>query len=153
VRAVRALIRRISEVKAIGQHVVSGMLMCILGNGKSIFTGQLNPRRKILQPMKLLLWIFSLLVLLGGTEFLQGAEAVRNEQRTPPADNKVPSPTPYASVSQDGNSRVWERTVYELDSSGQAAPKQHRVTRRLPIHKVAIRLSSIIGGQSASAII
>ena len=31
----------------------------------------------------------------------------------------VPTPTPYAIVSRDANSRVWEQTTYEVSPSGQ----------------------------------
>lgn len=40
----------------------------------------------------------------------------------------LPVATPYAVVSRDANSQVWERTVYELDPSGRAVPKKHRYT-------------------------
>ena len=40
----------------------------------------------------------------------------------------APSATPYAVVSRDANSRVWERTVYESGPSGQAIPRKHRYT-------------------------
>lgn len=38
----------------------------------------------------------------------------------------LPAPTPYAVVSRDAHSRVWERTVYERGPSGQAIPSKHR---------------------------
>ena len=40
----------------------------------------------------------------------------------------LPSPTPYAVTKQDGNSRVWERTMYELGPNGQVIPKKHSYT-------------------------
>jgi hypothetical protein len=36
--------------------------------------------------------------------------------------------TPYAITLQDGNSRVWERTVYEKSPAGQVVPKKQRYT-------------------------
>ena len=38
----------------------------------------------------------------------------------------LPAPTPYAVVSRDAHSRVWERTVYERGPSGQAIPRKNR---------------------------
>ena len=35
---------------------------------------------------------------------------------------------PYGVATRDANSQVWERTVYELDPSGQAIPKKHNYT-------------------------
>jgi hypothetical protein len=37
----------------------------------------------------------------------------------------IPSPTPYSIVAQDANSRVWERTEYELAPSGQMVARKH----------------------------
>lgn len=37
----------------------------------------------------------------------------------------VPAPTPYTVVFRDANSRVWERTTYELSPSGQVIPQVH----------------------------
>ena len=42
------------------------------------------------------------------------------------ASATLPAPTPYAVVSRDANSCVWERTVYELGPSGQAIASKHR---------------------------
>ena len=56
---------------------------------------------------------------------LCGAPAATSQ----PAQTKdVPAPTPYAVTVRDANSRVWEQTVYELDSSGQVVPKKHSYT-------------------------
>ena len=46
---------------------------------------------------------------------LWGAPTTANQ-----ASATLPAPTPYAVVSRDANSCVWERTVYELGPSGQA---------------------------------
>jgi hypothetical protein len=40
----------------------------------------------------------------------------------------VPAPTPFSVVSRGGNSRVWERTTYELSPSGQVVPHLHHYT-------------------------
>jgi hypothetical protein len=45
-----------------------------------------------------------------------------------PNQNQVPAPTDYAVIKQDGDSRVWERTVYEKSASGQIIPHTHRYT-------------------------
>ena len=39
-----------------------------------------------------------------------------------------PAPTPYSIMQRDGNSQVWERTVYESGPLGQAVPIKHRYT-------------------------
>lgn len=49
-------------------------------------------------------------------------------QQTSQPTSDVPSPTPYAIVSRDGNSRVWESTSYSLSPSGQVVPQVHRYT-------------------------
>ena len=38
----------------------------------------------------------------------------------------VPSPTPYSVVGRDANSRVWERTTYELSPAGSVVPQTNR---------------------------
>jgi len=43
-----------------------------------------------------------------------------------PTGATLPAPTPYAVVSRDAHSRVWERTVYERSPSGQAIAMKHR---------------------------
>jgi hypothetical protein len=53
----------------------------------------------------------------------------------------VPSPTPYAITAQDGNSRVWSRTVYEVDPSGKV------VTRQQQYHELASGLNHLVNGQ------
>jgi hypothetical protein len=40
----------------------------------------------------------------------------------------LPSPTPYTIVSRDANSRVWEKTTYEVSPSGEIVPQVHRYT-------------------------
>jgi multisubunit Na+/H+ antiporter MnhB subunit/Na+-transporting NADH:ubiquinone oxidoreductase subunit NqrE len=63
--------------------------------------------------------LISLLAINAGV--LWGAPAAVN-----PTGATLPAPTPYAVASRDANSRVWERTVYERGSSGQAIPSKHR---------------------------
>jgi hypothetical protein len=63
--------------------------------------------------------LISLLAVNAGV--LWGAPTAAN-----PSGATLPAPTPYAVVSRDANSRVWERTVYELGPSGQAIPSKHR---------------------------
>jgi alpha-tubulin suppressor-like RCC1 family protein len=40
----------------------------------------------------------------------------------------VPPPTAYSVVGRDANSRVWERTTYELSPFGIVVPQKHRYT-------------------------
>ena len=40
----------------------------------------------------------------------------------------MPAATPYAVVSRDANSQVWERTVYEPSPSGQMVSRKHSYT-------------------------
>jgi hypothetical protein len=40
----------------------------------------------------------------------------------------LPAPTAYSVVQRDGNSRVWERTVYERGPEGTIVPRNHRYT-------------------------
>jgi hypothetical protein len=80
-----------------------------------------------LRLMKAIPVVFLSIFLLGATELLQGAPAAVGGQGSPVTQN-IPSPTPYAVTKQDGNSRVWERTVYEPDPNGQAVPRKHHFT-------------------------
>jgi hypothetical protein len=57
----------------------------------------------------------------------QGAASI-NSQSTAVQAAKLPPPPPYAVTKQDGNSKVWERTVYEPGPNGQAIPKKHSYT-------------------------
>ena len=43
-------------------------------------------------------------------------------------DPAVPPPTAYSVVGRDANSRVWERTTYELSPSGSVVPQKNRYT-------------------------
>ncbi len=63
--------------------------------------------------------LISLLAIYAGV--LWGAPAAVN-----PTGATLPAPTPYAVVSRDAHSRVWERIVYERGPSGQAIPSKHR---------------------------
>jgi archaellum component FlaF (FlaF/FlaG flagellin family) len=53
----------------------------------------------------------------------------------------VPAATPYAIIAQDGNSRVWERTVYELDPTGQVVPRKHQY------NELASGLNHLVNGK------
>jgi hypothetical protein len=43
-----------------------------------------------------------------------------------PKDSAVPPPAAYSVVERDANSRVWERTTYELSPAGAVVPQKHR---------------------------
>jgi hypothetical protein len=64
-------------------------------------------------------FLTSLLAVNAGV--LWGAPIAAN-----PSGATLPAPTPYAVVSRDAHSRVWERTVYERGPSGQAIASKHR---------------------------
>lgn len=66
-----------------------------------------------------------LILLLGGTGFIGQAQNVASQSS---AAKIIPAPTPYAAVGKDANSTVWQRTVYELDPSGNVIPKTHSYT-------------------------
>jgi hypothetical protein len=72
--------------------------------------------------------IFLACILISGTEILQGQTAVATSPSAAVQAGQLPPPTPYAVTKQDGNSKVWERTVFELDSNGQPVPKKHSYT-------------------------
>jgi hypothetical protein len=76
-------------------------------------------------------------LLFSNPGFLQGQSSANDTSQT----ENVPPPTPYAVVDQDGNSRVWERTVYELDPSGNAVPKEHYY------NELATGLNHLVNGQ------
>src|ERR1700722_12626498 len=88
-----------------------------------------------MKPVKNLHWAFVVLILLPQMMFadLPATSAANAEN--------LPSPTPYAITTQDGNSRVWERTTYELDPSGQPVPKKHSYT------ELATGLNHLVNGQ------
>jgi hypothetical protein len=62
-----------------------------------------------------------------------GAQAVQG--------STLPSPSAYAIVAADGNSRVWEQTTYEVSPSGQTVAKEHRYT------ELASGLNHLVNGQ------
>jgi hypothetical protein len=49
-------------------------------------------------------------------------------QPAPVQLNNISSPTLYAVTGRDANSRVWERTVYEIDPSGEVVTNKHNYT-------------------------
>ncbi len=57
------------------------------------------------------------------------------------ANPPLPPPTPYAITVQDGNSRVWQRTVYEQSRSGQVTGRKHSYT------ELATGLNHLVNGQ------
>src|SRR5215469_742872 len=61
---------------------------------------------------------FSIVALFSSVTFVGQAQQTTS----------VPSQTPYAIVSRDANSRVWERTTYDVSPSGQTIPHLHRYT-------------------------
>ena len=58
-----------------------------------------------------------------------------------PIQDTVPAPTPYAITTQDGNSRIWERTVYETDPTGRVIPRKHQ------FNELASGLNHLVNGQ------
>ena len=51
--------------------------------------------------------------------------------QTPPTattQGNVPAPTDYQIVQQDGNSRVWQREIYEQEPNGQIVARPHKFT-------------------------
>ena len=66
-------------------------------------------------------------LLLGSAGFLQAATGTAN-QPAPGQTINVPAPTPFAEISRDANSKIWERTVYEALANGQIVAKKHRYT-------------------------
>jgi hypothetical protein len=79
-------------------------------------------------------------LVLSGVEFVQGAPGVSSQPAPAPAIN-LPAPTPYAIVQNDANSRVWERTVYELGPNGKTIAKKHHYT------ELATGLNHLVNGQ------
>ena len=77
--------------------------------------------------MKLISVIFLPIILLGGTELLCAQTSAVGGQGAPVTQN-FPSPTPYAITTQDGNSRVWERTTYEKAADGSVVATKHDYT-------------------------
>jgi hypothetical protein len=76
-------------------------------------------------------------ILLLGSAGLLWAQSVTSQsvQTTPPP------PTPYAITVQDGNSRVWQRTEYEVGPSGQTVGRNHSYT------ELATGLNHLVNGQ------
>jgi hypothetical protein len=54
---------------------------------------------------------------------INGAEA---QSPTTQSQVNVPAPTPYAIVSQDANSQVWQRQEYEAGPNGQIITRVHQ---------------------------
>jgi hypothetical protein len=49
-------------------------------------------------------------------------------QNTVASQGNLPAPTDYQIVQQDGNSRVWQREIYEQDPNGQIVSRPHKFT-------------------------
>jgi len=47
---------------------------------------------------------------------------------TATSQSNVPPPTDYQIVQQDGNSRVWQREIYEQEPNGQIVARPHKFT-------------------------
>jgi hypothetical protein len=60
---------------------------------------------------------FCIVAFLGSIAFLCQAQTTVNVQTQ--QTTSVPVPTPYAIVSRNANSRVWEQTAYEVSPSGE----------------------------------
>jgi hypothetical protein len=76
------------------------------------------PRRMfLLRLSKSFYWIVSSLIVLCGTELLQGQTVFGNGPTSPLTPN-IPSSNPYTITKQDGNSCEWEQTVYETNAAG-----------------------------------
>lgn len=57
------------------------------------------------------------------------------------APASLPAPTPYAVVSRDANSAVWQRTTYEQTANGAWAAQTHHYV------ELATGLNHLVGGQ------
>ena len=71
--------------------------------------------------MKNIFHLICVLLFLSNTFQILGQTSAVGQ----PGQTKLPEPTSYAVKVQDANSRVWERTVYELDPSGQVVARKH----------------------------
>jgi RHS repeat-associated protein len=76
---------------------------------------------------------------------LQAQNTVVGTATQPTQNQTPPPPTAYAVVANDANSRVWQRTVYELDASGNPVPKLHQYT------ELATGLNHLVNGQWAAS--
>ncbi|MGA2869947.1 MAG: hypothetical protein ABSF34_12415, partial [Verrucomicrobiota bacterium] len=47
---------------------------------------------------------------------------------TAASQGNVPAPTDYQIIQQDGNSRVWQREIYEQEPNGQIVARPHQFT-------------------------
>ena len=58
-----------------------------------------------------------------------GSVGLRAQTSTTAAgQGNVPAPTDYQIVEQDGNSRVWQREIYEQEPNGQIISRPHKFT-------------------------
>jgi hypothetical protein len=98
----------------IGQDVVN-----IQAN--RVFPASENPGTFLMKT--LLVLTFGLLYLCGASN-VSVAQSAANQQ----TQIAVPSPTPYGISVQDANSRVWQRTDYQISPSGEVITNSHGYT-------------------------
>jgi hypothetical protein len=84
------------------------------------------------------IWIAALLLI--NPSFLGEAQNA-GSQPTQVQTVNAPAPTPYAITVQDGGSRVWQQTTYEVDPSGRVFSRQHSYT------ELASGLNHLVNGQ------
>lgn len=70
----------------------------------------------------------SIMAVLLFAASLAQAQTTSTSSQSTAGQLALPSPTAFAAVSRDGNSTVWERTVYERDPSGAVVPRKSRYT-------------------------
>ena len=73
---------------------------------------------------------------------LSACSVLEAQMATPTANpSAVPAPTPYAVVSQDANSAVWQRDTYEQAPDGSIVPHVHQYV------ELATGLNHLVNGQ------
>ena len=75
--------------------------------------------------MKTSCFIFA---LLASTLAEVQAQVIGTSATTVATQPVLPAPTAYGVVTNDANSRVWERTVYEQGPNGTVVPRKHQYT-------------------------
>lgn len=75
------------------------------------------------------------------TDLLAQTTATTSAGTQPGLNSAPPSSTAYAIVAKDANSRVWQRTTYEVSPSGQTVAKTHSYT------ELASGLNHLVNGQ------
>jgi hypothetical protein len=77
------------------------------------------------------------ILLFGGVGFIAQSQDISSQ----PVQIQIPPPTPYAITTQDGNSRVWQQTVYAQSPTGGVATNTHSYT------ELATGLNHLVNGQ------